>query len=75
MLLAAGLCRCLQILSGVTGVRHAKDMAGKLLGGNYCLTGDSMLKMLAIYVRVLCGIPVVLMSVRATELSNHLWPV
>jgi len=32
------------------------------MGGGYCLTGDGLLKMLAIHVRVRCGIPVVLMG-------------
>ena len=40
----------------------SKEAAGKMMGGGYCLTGDAMLKMLAIFVRVTCGIPVVLMG-------------
>jgi len=51
-----------EVLSALTGVHRTKEAAGKLMGGGYCLTGDAMLKMLAIFVRVTCGIPVVLMG-------------
>ena len=50
-----------QILSSLTGVKRSKAEADKLLSG-YCLTGDSLMKMLAIFVRVRCGIPVVLLG-------------
>jgi hypothetical protein len=53
------------ILQSVTGVVRSKQETKELMGGKYCLTGDNMLKMLAIYYRVRCGIPVVLMGVRA----------
>ena len=33
-----------------------------LLGGEYCLTSDNLLKMLAIFIRLKVGIPVVLMG-------------
>ena len=33
-----------------------------LLGGEYCLTSDNLLKMLAIFIRLRVGIPVVLMG-------------
>jgi hypothetical protein len=45
-----------QILRALTGVRGNVQQARK----EYCLTGDALLKMLAIYVRIRCGIPVVL---------------
>ena len=48
-----------QILSSLTDVYRTKEDAAKLLSGTYCLTGDSLMKMLAIFVRVRCGIPVV----------------
>jgi ABC-type glutathione transport system ATPase component len=51
-----------QIISSLTDVHRGIGQAKTLLGGRYCLTGDSVLKMLAIYVRVRCGIPVILMG-------------
>ena len=51
-----------QVLGALTGVARGRDEAAALLSGRYCLTGDSLLKMLAIFVRVRCGIPVVLMG-------------
>ena len=51
-----------EILGSLTGVYLSLDQASKIMGGNYCLTGDSLLKMLAIFVRSRCGVPVVLMG-------------
>ena len=51
-----------QILGSLTDVRRSKGNAASILGGRYCLTGDSLMKMLAIYARVRCGIPVILMG-------------
>ena len=51
-----------KILSSLTGVNRTSEQGKKLLGGKYCLTGDSLLKMLAIFVRIRCGVPVVLMG-------------
>ena len=52
--------RYFEILSALTNVVHTRKDAGELMGGKYSMTGDSLLKMLAIYVRIRCGIPVVL---------------
>ena len=52
-----------------------KEEAQSLLGGMYCLTGDTLLKMLAIYLRIRCGIPAVLMGecgCGKTELVKYL---
>ncbi len=45
----------LRSLTGVSSEEGTKLFANR----GYCLTGDSLLKMLAIFVRVRCGIPVV----------------
>ena len=50
------------ILGALTDINRSKAEAAMLMGGSYCLTGDSLMKMLAIYVRVRCGIPVILMG-------------
>jgi midasin (ATPase involved in ribosome maturation) len=50
------------ILGALTDIHRTKAEAAMLMGGSYCLTGDSLMKMLAIYVRVRCGIPVILMG-------------
>jgi hypothetical protein len=49
-------------LSALTGVVREDSQAARILGGSYCLTGDSLLKILAIVYRVTCGIPVVLLG-------------
>eukprot|EP00004_Rigifila_ramosa_P001109 TRINITY_DN1107_c0_g1_i3.p1 TRINITY_DN1107_c0_g1~~TRINITY_DN1107_c0_g1_i3.p1 ORF type:complete len:6204 (+),score=1430.96 TRINITY_DN1107_c0_g1_i3:1580-18613(+) len=54
--------RYYEVLSVLTGVHRNRESAGQLLGGKYCLTGDSLIKMLAIFVRIRCGIPVLLMG-------------
>lgn len=51
-----------EILSSLTEVSKTREQASDLMGGNYCLTGDALLKMLAIFVRIRCGVPVVLMG-------------
>ena len=51
-----------RILSSITGVKRTPEEALELTGGDYCLTGDSLLKMLAITYRIKCGIPVVLLG-------------
>jgi hypothetical protein len=51
-----------EIISGLTGVTRSKRDADGLLGGRYVITGDTLIKMMAIFVRVRCGIPVVLMG-------------
>jgi len=48
------------ILSALTGVHREAHEASQLLPGGFCLTADGLLKLLAIYVRVQSGIPVVL---------------
>ena len=52
------------ILSALTGVQRSTQEAAKLLGEHYVLTGDSVLKILAIYMRICSGVPVVV-SARA----------
>lgn len=51
-----------EILSNLTNVVHTKEDALQLMNGEYCLTGDSLMKLLAVYVRIICGIPVILMG-------------
>ena len=53
--------RFAEILSALTNISRTKAEASQLLP-DYQLTGDALLKMLAIYVRVRCGIPVILMG-------------
>lgn len=50
------------ILSCVTGVRRTAAEGQALLNGAYCLTPDNLLKILALYARVRCGLPVALMG-------------
>lgn len=50
-----------KILGGLTGVVRSDADATSLIDG-YCMTGDSLLKMLAIVYRIRCGVPVVLMG-------------
>ena len=49
-----------QVLNIVTGNTLSEAECAALLGGHYCITGDSVLKMIAIFVRIKCGIPVIL---------------
>ena len=53
-----------ELLAALTGVhRDAGEIrALKAASAGYCLTGDNLLKMLAIFVRVSCAVPVVLMG-------------
>ncbi|CAE7897813.1 RNF213 [Symbiodinium microadriaticum] len=51
-----------KILGCLTGVDRSREEAAQLLDGKYCLTGDAVLKMLAIFVRLRCGLPVCLSS-------------
>jgi len=50
------------MLSSVTGVERKLKDASKIMDGNFCLTPDSLMKMLAIFYRVRCGVPVVLLG-------------
>ncbi len=50
------------ILGALTEVYRSKNDADRLLDGHYCLIGDNLLKMLAIFIRLRVGIPVVLMG-------------
>jgi hypothetical protein len=52
--------RFVDILGMLTGVQRTREEAGQLMRGDYAITGDNLLKMLAIFVRVRCGLPVVL---------------
>lgn len=49
-------------LAALTGVKNSKDPTSNFLGGTFCLTGDCLQKMLALYTRVRSGVPVVLMG-------------
>ena len=42
------------LLGGLTGVVHTAEEASTLING-YCMTGDSLLKMLAIVYRYYCN--------------------
>eukprot|EP00913_Durusdinium_trenchii_P029272 g27439.t1 len=44
-----------KVLGCLTGVNRTLADAATLLDGKYCLTGDAVLKMLAIFVRMRCG--------------------
>jgi hypothetical protein len=50
------------ILSSLTGVKRSKDEIATLFDSSFCLTGDSLLKILAIVYRIRCKIPVVLLG-------------
>ena len=50
------------VLCTITNKFRTVAEASSLLGGKYCITSDSLLKMLAIFVRVRCGVPVILMG-------------
>ena len=50
------------ILGALTEVHRTGEDAKNVGGGNYCLTGDNLLKMLAIFIRLRVGIPVILMG-------------
>ena len=52
----------LEILKGLTGISRSTEEAKLLVGKNYCFTDDSIMKMLSIYIRVQCGVPVVLLG-------------
>ena len=54
--------RFVEMISTITGVRRTAEDCLGLMGGTYVVTGDTLLKMLAIFVRVRCGVPVVLMG-------------
>ena len=58
--LAALNARHHEVLGTLTGVCRTAKEAHAVLGGAYCITGDALLKMLAIHVRARCGLPVVL---------------
>eukprot|EP00966_Prymnesium_polylepis_P201528 4669678-Prymnesium_polylepis.1 len=49
-----------EVLSLITGTRRSRKSANTVLGGEFHLTGDAILKMHAIHSRLACGIPVVL---------------
>ena len=50
------------ILAILTGIETPSARAGALLESGYCLTGDNLLKLLAISTRIQSGVPVVLMG-------------
>ena len=43
-------------------VVRSKESASQIMSGKYFLTGDNLLKMLAIFIRLRVGIPVILMG-------------
>ena len=51
-----------EILAALTEVNKTEEEAKQIMDGKYCLTGDNLLKMLAIFARLRCGVPVVLMG-------------
>ena len=51
-----------EVLSILTNVTRDERAAAKLLGGTYCMTRDVLLKILAVFIRVRCGVPVILMG-------------
>ena len=51
-----------EVLSALTNVQRTEREAAKLLEGTYCMTRDVVLKILAVFVRVRCGVPVILMG-------------
>ena len=51
-----------EVLGALTEVYRSSEEAQQIGGGNYCLTGDNLLKMLAIFIRLRVGIPVILMG-------------
>ena len=64
-----------EILGALTEVYREAEEAKNVGGGNYCLTGDNLLKMLAIFIRLRVGIPVILMGecgCGKTALLNYL---
>jgi len=50
------------IFSAISGVFRTAEAAATLLQGGYVMTNDNLLKMVAVFVRVRCGAPVVLMG-------------
>jgi AAA domain (dynein-related subfamily) len=57
---STSFCLTHALLYTVTGVFHSAH--SKAVDPNYCLTGDNVLKMLVIYSRLRCGVPVVLLG-------------
>lgn len=51
-----------ETLAALTGMKNSKESTTNFLGGTFCLTGDCLQKMLALYTRVRSGVPVVLMG-------------
>jgi len=51
-----------EILAGLTGIKRTREEAIALTGANFCLTGDCLLKILAIIYRTRCKIPVILLG-------------
>eukprot|EP00941_MAST-03F_sp_MAST-3F-sp1_P004699 g4699.t1 len=63
------------VLSTITGVFRTHENCMKLLDGRYCMTGDALLKMVSIFTRVKCGVPVLIMGecgCGKTELIRYL---
>ena len=60
--LRADTTKCWQLLNDLTNISKTSEERNALLGGSFCLTGDALLKMLAIQYRIQCGIPVVLLG-------------
>ncbi len=54
--------KCWNMLAALTNIYKSDSERKNILGGSYCLTGDALLKILAIQYRIRCGIPVVLLG-------------
>lgn len=61
-----------RIMCQLTGVTRDEAEAAKLVPGGFCLTGDGLLKLIAIYVRARCGVPVVLQGECGTGKTHML---
>jgi hypothetical protein len=46
----------------LTGINRSLEEAKNLLGENYCMTEDNVMKMLTIFMRSQCGVPVILLG-------------
>jgi len=51
-----------KLLCALTNVKRKPSESSTLLGGRFAITGDALLKLLAVVTRIRCGIPVVLLG-------------
>ena len=52
----------IDILGKITGITKTKEEVQGVDGGKFCITYDTLLKIVAIYTRLRCNIPVILMG-------------